>query len=394
MIGLLCILSAAWTRSRLRHLKSKARLDLAVAHSTLQFRTALLAEAGDGVIVLQSGDSERECYGEGKALFDSFMETTSAVQGARAIDALMEQGMAFFISGSAEGVTYRLRGLPVGRRAVLYIRKEQEAADSESHRICDMYQDILERLPLAVAVFNDAQRLERYNGACAALWDFPRPWLDKSPSYEEILDCLRDKRKLPEQRNFVLWKQAKIQSFAKADCPSEEFWHMPNGKSVRVMIRPRKMGGKCMLMEDVTDQLNLKSSLHLLSRVHRATLDTLDDGIAVFGTDGCLVVYNTVFAKMWRLTENELSSRPHFADIANLCAERIGRDGIWGIVSCGINSASPERFGEWGKTRRADGRVISPTMVRLPDGATAVTFTDLTDIEQFSSETLATQALA
>jgi hypothetical protein len=88
---------------------------------------------------------------------------------------------------------------------------------------------------------------------------------------------------------------------------------------------------------------------------------------------------------MWKLSESELDGQPHFAEIASLCATRIGRDGIWGTVSAGVNSATPERFGEWGKATRADGRVISLALSRLPNGATVVTFTDLTDLEQFRS---------
>jgi hypothetical protein len=101
--------------------------------------------------------------------------------------------------------------------------------------------------------------------------------------------------------------------------------------------------------------------------------------------DGRLVLHNALFARMWKLAEDELGGQPHFAEIANICTTRIGRDGIWGIVSCGVNSATPESFGEWGKTRRADGRIISLSLSRLPNGATVVTFTDLTDLEQFSA---------
>ena len=41
-------------------------------------------------------------------------------------------------------------------------------------------------------------------------------------------------------------------------------------------------------------------------------------------------------------------------------------------MSCGVNSATPESFGEWGKTRRADGRIISLALSRLPNGATLI----------------------
>jgi len=98
-----------------------------------------------------------------------------------------------------------------------------------------------------------------------------------------------------------------------------------------------------------------------------------------------LVMHNVPFARMWKLTESELDGQPHFAEIANICTDRIGHDGIWSIVSCGVNSATPERFGEWSKTKRADGRTISLSLSRLPNGTTVVAFTDITDLEQFSA---------
>jgi len=247
----------------------------------------------------------------------------------------------------------------------------------------DAREDMVERIPFAVAVFDGEQKLASYNGAYADLWAFSRPWLESKPLYGEILDSLRDKRKLPEQRNFAEWKLAQLQSFSLADRRSEEFWHLPNGKSLRIVTQPHLQGGVFVLFEDITERLRLEASLNLLTQVQKATLDTLDEGIAIFGTDGRLVLHNALFATMWRLTEGELSDQPHFAEIANLCTDRIGRDGIWGIVSCGVNSATPERFGEWGKATRADGRTISLALSRLPNGATVVAFTDITDLEQF-----------
>jgi len=50
------------------------------------------------------------------------------------------------------------------------------------------------------------------------------------------------------------------------------------------------------------------------------------------------------------------------------------------------SSAIPESLGEWSKSRRADGKLISLALARLPNGATVVTFSDLTDFERFTAE--------
>jgi PAS domain-containing protein len=260
---------------------------------------------------------------------------------------------------------------------------ESARLESRLQLALDAHEEMVQRIPFAVAVFDCKQKLLSYNAAYAELWDFAGAWLDTCPSYGDILDRLRDQRKIPEQRNFGEWKQAHLQSFASADRRKEEFWHMPNGKSVRIVAQPHLGGGTFALFEDITERLHLESSLNLLIQVQKATLDTLDEGIAIFSTDGRLILHNARFSGMWKLSESELDGQPHFAEIASLCAARIGRDGIWGTVSAGVNSATPERLGEWGKATRADGRVISLALSRLPNGATVVTFTDLTDLEQF-----------
>jgi len=259
--------------------------------------------------------------------------------------------------------------------------------ESKLQLVSDAQEDMIEHIPFAVATFDADRKLASFNSAYAEMWELPRAWLENCPTYGDILDRLRDRRRLPEQRSFPEWKAAQLMVFESADRRSEEFWHLPNGKSVRIVIQPHLAGGVFALFQDMTDRLRLESSLKLLTQVQKATLDTLDEGVAIFGTDGRLVLHNALFARMWKLSEAELSGQPHFAEIANICTGRIGRDGIWGIVSCGVNSANPENFGEWGKTRRADGRVISLSLSRLPNGTTVVAFTDLTDLEEFGALT-------
>ena len=206
---------------------------------------------------------------------------------------------------------------------------------------CDAQDDVIEHFPFGVAVLDGDRRLVSCNKAYADLWDLPKPWLDSHPSYGEILDRLRDKRRLPERRNFQEWKAAQLASFDPAGRRAEEFWHLPNGRSIRIIAHPHLMGGTFLLLEDITERLKLESSLNLLTQVQKATLDTLDEGIAIFGTDGRLVMHNVPFARMWKMSESELHGQPHFAEIASLCSDRIGHDGIWSIVSCGVNSATP-----------------------------------------------------
>jgi PAS domain-containing protein len=271
--------------------------------------------------------------------------------------------------------------------AAIYFREallEEVAQKGAAMQLAlDAQEDILEHSPLAVAVFDANQKFVSCNRAYSDLWSLPRAWLDARLSYGEILERLRDERKLPERRYFSEWKLAHIRAISVLKEEVEEAWHLPSGKSVRITAWPHLQGGFFLQVEDITERLHWQAEFNLLAQVQKATLDTFNDGIVVFGADGRLVLHNERFAAMWKLSDSDLEGQPHFTDIANLCTAKIGRDEIWGIVSCGINSDAPESLGEWGKTKRADGRTISLSLSRLPNGSTVANFVDLTDLERF-----------
>jgi PAS domain-containing protein len=227
------------------------------------------------------------------------------------------------------------------------------------------------------------------------MWGLDAHWIDTRPTYGEILDRLRETRQLPEQSDFHVWKRSHLQLFDASASGSEEFWHLPGGKSLRVTGRPHLLGGIFLVFEDVSEKLRLETSFNLLVQVHTATLDAVGEGIAIFGPDGRLVLHNKTFASLWHLTAEELAGQPHFTNVARHSRSHVGHDAIWSIVAAGLSSNEPERCNEWGKSTRADGRTIALTMARLPNGATMATFSDLTDLGRFESlQTEATHVAA
>lgn len=243
--------------------------------------------------------------------------------------------------------------------------------------------DILDRFDTAVAAFGADHRLVTFNRAYAELWDLPEKWLNANPTDAEILDRLREGRQLPEQRDFATWKRSQIELFDKLEGAHEDFWHLPGGTSLRIVAQRNAFGGLTFRIADVSEKLRLESSYNTLMKVQKATLDTLDDGVAIIGPDGRIKTYNNAFAQLWHLMDSELATQPHIKRIAELCATRIGRDQTWEIVASGIAAARPERLNDWGKIGRSDGRAISLSLSRLPDGSTLATFSDLTEAMHF-----------
>ena len=92
-----------------------------------------------------------------------------------------------------------------------------------------------------------------------------------------------------------------------------------------------------------------------------ATLDTLNEGVAVFGPDGRLKLHNAAFARIWDLKPEELQGEPHARAIAGLSAARFGDSAIWdrliqAIVSDAQRRAQSGRSG----TQRPRHSVLEP----------------------------------
>jgi len=84
------------------------------------------------------------------------------------------------------------------------------AAEARLQHHADAHSDTLDRLQTAVAIFGPDQKLIFYNRAFVRLWGLPESFLDRHPSDGEILDRLREARKLPEQRDYQAWKRSRL----------------------------------------------------------------------------------------------------------------------------------------------------------------------------------------
>jgi len=256
---------------------------------------------------------------------------------------------------------------------------EVAAAEARLQQHADAHADTLDKLQTAVAIFGKDQKLSFYNKAFVKLWGLPDSFLDKHPSDGEILDRLRDTRKLPEQRDYPAWKRARLALYNEGapGRSGEEAWHIPGGQTIRVVTQPHPFGGLTFLYEDVTARLNLQSDYNTLVKVQSATLNTLSEGVAVFGPDGKLKLHNSAFARIWEFDREDLESEPHVRTIAALSRDRFGDSIIWDQLIQAIMTGAAAR--DLGDVERSDRSILSLSTSSLPDGATLVTFKDVTD---------------
>jgi signal transduction histidine kinase len=255
---------------------------------------------------------------------------------------------------------------------------EMDSLKEDLSRHVAAQDDLLESSASAMAIYGGDMRLKSFNYAFVSLWKLDEVWLDTQPTYGEILEMLREKRRLPEQANFQQFKQQHIKMFTDLIEPREEFFYLPDGKALRVIAIPHALGGILFAYEDVTDRLALERSYNTLIAVQRETLDHLHEGVAVFGEDGRLRLYNPGYLAMWNLDEDYAQTEPHIRDIIDRGQKLFVYDNWEAFRARHIDDIQTREL-RAKQIERTDGKVLDWRKVPLPDGATLITYLDITD---------------
>lgn len=259
-----------------------------------------------------------------------------------------------------------------------------ETAQGELVRHVAAYERTLDRVATGVAIFGPDQRLTFFNEAYRRLWALDADWLATKPNDSELLDRLRELSRLPEvvNVNYRDWK-AKILEGYKTGKDYDDWWHLLDGRTIHVVSAQRPDGGLTYLYDDVTERFALESRYNAMIGVQRETLDSLKEGVAVFATDGRLKLFNSAFVQIWRLSRSTLGEGPHIDEIIGDCSGLYDDMATWARISRAVTGISDRRQPVAGQMLRPDQSVIDFAVAPLPDGATLITFVDVTDSKRY-----------
>ena len=266
-------------------------------------------------------------------------------------------------------------------------RTESEVKEDELARFSAERNPVLETLDTGIAIFDADAKLRFFNAAYATLWDLEPDWLAGDPELGEILERLREHRKLPELSDFRDYKMRLLEQFETLTQPSEELMHLPDGRAIRALVNRQGKGGLVFVFDDVSDRLDLERSFKSLIAVQKETLDNLHEGIAVFGADGRLKLFNPVFMGLWGLDEAMLTDAFHVSDFVDHSRQHLTVEGGWDDLSWGVHkdmvvNRLMRREASTGKLELANGTVIDYANLPLPDGAMLLSYLDVTDTAQ------------
>src|SRR5580704_16660734 len=326
---------------------------------------ASAVEAGDAAGAVASG----------RELLDS--GTREEIARCRAGGTAYSGRTAVIVAGSRRIFDIFETPVPRGSAGIGRDVTELETLRADVARADEAHRRILDQLSTGVAIFGPDHNLAFYNSAYRALWEIDAGFLDQSPADSAVLDRLRAARRLPEQQDFRAWK-AELHQAYRASEPAKYEWHLPDQRTLRVVTTPNPDGGVTYLFDDVTERLNLERRFDALIRVQGETLDNLTEAVALFGSDGRVRLFNPVFEKMWRLSHAMLAEHPHIEAVIAQCRVFHRDEETWQALRSAVTA-----IGNWDpifrRIERTDGSVVDCRTVRLPDGATLVTFQDVTD---------------
>ena len=253
-----------------------------------------------------------------------------------------------------------------------------ETAQGTLKRHISAHAEVLESLSTAIAIYGASMRLSFFKSEFTKLFQLDELYLRTEPTLSEVIDAMRETRRLPEQADWRSYKARLQRLFTTVTEPMEELLHLPDGAALRQIVTPHPFGGLIFITQDVTDRFALERSHSTLAAVQRATLDNLYEAVAMFGADGRLKLSNPGYALMWDLDPAHLSAEPHVNDLLDLIQrhfesvdfEKHRREFI---------ARLSERVRSNQRLFRRDGKVFDCAFVPPPDGATLLTHLDISD---------------
>ena len=273
----------------------------------------------------------------------------------------------------------RVQALGVATRGVARDVTAIDEAQAELTRHRAATKEMLETLQSAIVVFGPDQRLTFYNQAYATLWGLDEAWLETHPTLIDILEVLRERRRIPEYVDFRAFRDEQMAMFQSVIEPTEDLQHLPDGTTLRSVVAPHPLGGLMFVQEDVTSTLVLERNYNTLIAVQQESLDNLAEGIAVFGGDGRLRLSNPAYARMWHLDADLLAGHPHAREILDATRTLYRHDGPWPELREALVARALDRNTSRMRLTRVDGTILDYRTIPLPDGGVLNSFLDVTD---------------
>jgi signal transduction histidine kinase/PAS domain-containing protein len=333
------------------------------------------------VRAVDSGDAA-EVIERGSELVDAEGEDSAIATARKALDTgrVQSRMQPAIIRGERRMV--RIVNVPLSTGAVAGFAvdvQDLEDARTELARYIESQRELADRMTAGTAQFDADRTLSFFNRPFAVMTQLDPEWLAERPEFDRVIERIRENQRLPETRDFPVWKNERRNWFTSAEEVIEEEWMLPDGDHIRVVAQPLPDGGLRLFFEDRTEQLRLASARDTLLRVRAATFDNLFEAISVFASDGRLYLWNSRFREDWEFDEEWLVTHPRVDELVPAMARKLVNPTAAAQIREMVRQTTNERQSSNGRISMTDGRNFQFAAVPLPDGNALFTMVDVTD---------------
>ncbi|WP_159453175.1 PAS-domain containing protein [Aquimixticola soesokkakensis] len=250
-------------------------------------------------------------------------------------------------------------------------------AEAARREVVQTLTKTFSHLTFGLIVFDKDRKVMLFNPAFGDLTTLSPEFLLTGPTLGAVLDMLRDKKMMPEPKDYTSWRhQISELETAAVEGRYEETWSLAGGKIYRVTGRPHADGAIGFLFQDISAEMALTRNFRAEIETGQAVLDTLDEAIAVFSSDGILTMSNTAYASLWGTDRMDSLAQTDARDATRLWHSKSAPSGLWNDIRDFIHQPG-ERESWTASTRLWDGRALSCRITALPRGATLVGFSPM-----------------
>ena len=229
-------------------------------------------------------------------------------------------------------------------------------------------------LSVGLAVFDRARQLVLFNPALTDLTGLDVLFLSQKPELVSFLDELRNKRMIPEPKNYANWREHIRRLEASAcDGTYEETWSLPSGRTYKIMGRPHPNGAIAFQFEDITPEITLTRQFRAELELSQAVMDTLPEAMVVFSAAGTLTMSNRAYNMLWNTDPGRGVTEITCSDALSRWAAGTRATAVWAGVESSICRLH-NREAWSADAQMEDGRHLFIEVTPIAGGATLVKF--------------------
>lgn len=248
------------------------------------------------------------------------------------------------------------------------------AAETSLQEFMQTLSKTFAQLPIGLAIFDKARKLQMFNPALLDLTNLPADFLSMWPGLMSVLDAMREQNLLPEPKNYHGWRRQILElEKAASSGQFQENWALADGQTFRVTGRPHPNGALALMIEDISTEMQRTRRYRSDLELGHSVIDQMAEAIVVISQSGQLMWSNLAYSQLWGHDPNATLGEASIRSLGAYWKSLSAPSKIWIEIDEFVHTIG-NRHAWMGELRLADGRLIGCRIAPVAGGAPMIAF--------------------